>query len=105
MVPYLLLAFSIATEMVATSTLPATEGFTKLKPSIICIIGYFLCFFSIGHALSSLDLGITYATWGAVGSVVTPIAGYFLYKQKLTKIGFVALVLIIISVLVLNLYG
>lgn len=103
--PYLLLAFSIATEMIATSTLPATEGFTKLKPSIVSIIGYILCFYSVGHALMSLDLGIAYATWGAVGSIVTPIVGYFFYQQKITKIGVVALVLIIASVLVLNLYG
>lgn len=105
MMPYLLLAFSIATEMIATSTLPATEGFTKLKPSIVCVIGYFLCFYSIGHALVSLDLGVAYATWGAVGSVVTPIAGYFLYQQKITKIGLLALVMIIGSVLVLNLWA
>lgn len=105
MIPYLLLAFSIATEMVATSVLPATEGFTKLKPSIISIIGYILCFYSVGYALMSLDLGIAYATWGAVGTIVTPITGYLFYKQKITKIGVVALVMLVVSVLVLNLYG
>lgn len=102
---YLLLAASVTLEIVATSTLPASQGFTKLKPSLVSIIGYAACFFCFGHALSSLNLGIAYATWGAVGTVATPIVGYLFYKQRITKMGLFALVLIIGSVVVLNLYG
>lgn len=102
---YLLLALAVGFELVAASTLPATDGFTKLKPSLVAASCYTICFFCFGHALTVLDLGIAYATWGAVGTVVTPIVGYLFYKQKITKIGLVALVLIIGSVVVLNLYG
>lgn len=102
---YLLLAISVFFEIVATSTLPATDGFTKLRPSLISVVGYAVCFFCFGHALAQLNLGIAYATWGAVGTVATPVAGYFLYRQKITKIGLFALALIIVSIVVLNLYG
>ena len=105
MMAYVLLGFSIVMEMIATSTLPATNGFTKLKPSIVCIVGYFLCFFSIGFALMDLNLGIAFATWGAVGSIVTPITGFLLYKQKITKLGLLGIVLIVISIIVMNLYA
>jgi small multidrug resistance pump len=105
MVAYFLLAVSVVTEVMATSTLPATEGFTKLKPSLICAALYALCFFCFGHALGSLNLGIAYATWGAVGTVATPVIGYLFYHQRITKTGLFALVLIIGSVVVLNLYG
>lgn len=102
---YILLFISVTCEIVATSTLPATNGFTRLKPSLISIIGYTVCFFCFGHALNQLNLGIAYATWGAVGTVATPLIGYLLYKQRITKMGLFALVLIIGSVVVLNLYG
>ena len=104
-VAYILLAVAVAAEIFATSTLPATDGFTKLKPSILSAVGYIVCFFCFGIALKSIDLGVAYATWGAVGTVATPIAGYFLYKQGITKMGLFALALIIASVVVLNLYG
>ena len=61
---YLLLAVAIFTEIAATSALPATEGFKKLKPSIISIAGYCICFYCMGMALTRLPLGIAYGTWG-----------------------------------------
>ncbi len=103
--PYLLLAAAVVLEIIATGSLPATEGFTKLKPSLISIIGYALCFFCFGIALTHLHLGIAYATWGAIGTAATPVIGYVLYHQGITKIGLFAMALIIVSVVVLNLYG
>lgn len=104
-VAYFLLAVSIGFEMVAAGFLPATHGFTKLKPSLICIFCYVVCFFCFGYALSVIDLSIGYATWGAVGTVITTIIGVLVYKQKITKIGVVSLALIVISIAALNLFG
>ena len=94
---YLLLALSITCEMVAASVVVQSKGWTVLKPTIICIVGYAFSYYLFGMCLSDIDLGVGYATWGAVGTIVTPIVGYFIYKQKLTKWGVFALILIIIS--------
>lgn len=102
---YFLLVLSIACEMVAASVTTSTKGFTLLKPTIICILGYGFSFYFFGLCLSDIDLSIGYATWGAAGTIVTPIVGYFVYKQKLTKIGIFALGLIILSIITLNLFG
>ena len=102
---YLLLAVSIIFEVLATSMLPATKGFTVRSKTIIVIIMYVICFAAFGFSLKDIDLGIAWATWGAVGTVVTPIAGYLFYKQKLTKIGVFALALIIVSTVTLNLFA
>ena len=102
---YLLLALSITCEMVAASVVVQSKGWTVLKPTIICIVGYAFSYYLFGMCLSDIDLGVGYATWGAVGTIVTPIVGYFIYKQKLTKWGVFALMLIIISTLTLNLFG
>lgn len=102
---YILLAVSIAFEVVGTTMLPATRGFTVLKPSLIAIISYIICFAAFGKCLMDLNLGIAWATWGAIGTIVTPLAGYFLYRQRLTKAGIIGIVLIVISTVTLNLWG
>ncbi len=102
---YILLAISIVFEVIATSLLPATKGFTVKKPSIIAIVCYIICFAAFGKCLLQLNLGIAWATWGAIGTAVTPIVGYLFYKQKITRTGVFGLVLIVISTVTLNLYG
>ena len=102
---YIYMASSVASEITATSTLPATKGFTKLKPSIVCIIGYIICFYCLGMSLEYLDLGVAYGTWGAVGTAITPALGYIFYKQKTSRLGLIGVVLIIIGVVMLNVYG
>ena len=102
---YLLLAVSITCEVIGTSLLPATRGFTVLKPTIIAVIAYIICFTAFGKCLMDLNLGIAWATWGAIGTIVTPIAGYFLYHQRLTKAGVIGIILIVVSTVTLNLFG
>ena len=105
MIGYFLLAVSIIFEVLATSALPSTKGFTVRKNTIIVIIMYVICFAAFGFCLKYNDLGIAWATWGAVGTAVTPIAGYLFYKQKLTKTGIFALALIIVSTITLNVFA
>ena len=105
LVAYLYLSISIVFEMVAASVVVQSKGWTVPKPTIICIVGYAFRYYLFGLCLSDIDLGVGYATWGAVGTIVTPIVGYFIYKQKLSKWGLFALILIIISTLTLNLFG
>ena len=96
---YVFLAIAVGTEIVATSTLPATMCFTKLKPSLVCIICYVICFYS------HIPMGIAYGTWGALGTAITPLIGYIAYRQKTSKAGLIGVVLIIIGILLMNLYG
>ena len=100
---YVLLAVAVGTEIIATSTLPATTCFTKLKPSLVCIICYVICFTCFGYALTRIPMGIAYGTWGALGSVVTPLIGYIAYRQKTSPAGLIGVVLIIVGILMMNL--
>lgn len=102
---YLLLFFSIACEMVAASIMPKTEGWTKLKPTVVCIVFYVISFYCFGICLRDINLGIGYATWGAGGIIMTSMIGYLLYGQRLTKIGIASLLSIVICVIVLNVWG
>ena len=102
---YVFLAVAVGTEIVATSTLPATTCFTKLKPSLVCIICYIICFYSLGMALTHIPMGIAYGTWGSLCSAITPLIGYIAYLQRTSKAGLAGVALIVIGILLMNLYG
>lgn len=112
---YGLLALSIFFELIATSVSTSTKGFTVPKLTAICIAGYALSYFFFGHAIYPteflgvtivpIDLGIGYATWGAVGTVVATVVGIVVYHEPVTRKGIVALVIIVISIVTLNLFG
>ena len=102
---YVFMAIAVGSEIVASSTLPATVCFTKLKPSLVCIIGYIICFYSLGMALTQIPMGIAYGTWGALGTAITPLIGYIAYRQKTSPAGLFGVVLIIIGILLMNIYG
>lgn len=104
-VAYGILAISVVSEIIAASVTTASKGFTRLKPTLICILGYGLSYYFFGLCLQKIDLGIGYATWGAAGMVVTALVGYFIYHQHITHQGKIALVLIVGSIITLNLFG
>lgn len=103
--PYILLAAAIALEICGTTFLKMSEGFTKLGPTVICLVLYFCCFFSFSKALNHIDLGVGYATWSAVGLVATAIISAVVFGQRLNTIGVIAIGLIVVGCVLLNLFG
>ena len=102
---YILLAISVGFELLGTTFLKYSEGYTKLMPSLISIISYVICFYSFSKALHTVNLSIAYATWSAVGLIVTGLISVFLFKEALTPIGVFALIMITVGVVILNMYG
>lgn len=101
----LYLAISIVTELVATSFLKTTEGFTKLWPSILVIISYVICFYSFSKALFSVNLSFAYALWSGLGIVVSTLVSIFIYKEGITAAGVFGIILILAGVVIINLSG
>ena len=102
---YILLGSAIILEIIATTLLKASEGFTKLLPAAGCIILYILCFYAFSKALLSIDLGVAYATWCAGGIVATTIISAVVFGQKVNTVGGIAIILIIVGCVILNLFG
>ena len=105
MLPYLLMFFAIGMELSGTTFLKMSHGFTVLSPTILCLGSYGLSFFSFSRALNSLNLALAYATWSAVGILATTFISWHFFGEKLTTIGMIAVVLIIVGCVLLNLYG
>lgn len=102
---WLLLMLAILGEVIATSALKSSEGFSKLVPSLIVLSGYGVAFYFLSLALRSIPVGVAYAIWSGVGIVLVTAAGWVLYKQKLDAAGFVGIGLIIAGVMVLKLFS
>lgn len=100
---YALLALAVIGEVVGTTAMKASEGFTRLGPSIIVVIGYATAFFLLAQILDRIPLGIAYAVWAGGGIVLVALAGWVIYGQRPDLAGFLGMGLIVAGVLVLNL--
>ncbi len=99
---WLFLFVAIAGEVIGTSALKASEGFTRLGPSTVTAIGFAVAFYFLALALRTIPMGIAYAIWSGAGIVAISIIGYFLYRQTLDLPALVGIGLILAGVLVIN---
>lgn len=102
---WLYLAIAIISEITATSSLKASEGFTRLIPSMAVVIGYGLSFYFLSLTLKVIPIGITYAIWAGLGIVLLAIVGWVFYGQKLDTAAIVGIGFILTGVLIMNLFS
>ncbi len=102
---YFYLAVAIVAEVIATSALKAADGFSRLVPSIVVVVGYAAAFYFLSLTLRTMALGVVYAIWSGVGIALICMIGAVFYKQPLDLPGVVGISLIIAGVLVLNLFS
>ena len=102
MISYLYLAIAIVAEVVATSSLKASQEFTKLLPSVLVVSGYCAAFYFLMLSLRTIPVGIAYAIWSGVGVVIVAIISYFLYRQSLDMAAVVGISLIVAGVVVIQ---
>ncbi len=100
---YLLLA--IVAEIVATLALKSTEGFTRLWPSLVSIVGYAVAFYLLSLTMKTIPIGISYAIWSGVGIVLVSLLAFWLFKQALDLPAIIGMALIIGGVLIINLFS
>jgi len=103
--PYVLLAIAIVAEVVATSALRASEGFSRWLPAVIVVMGYGIAFYCLSLTLKSIPVGIVYAIWSGVGIVLISLVAVVLYRQVPDLPAMLGLGLIISGVVVLNLFS
>lgn len=105
MPPYALLAIAIVAEVIATSAMRASEGFSRLLPSTVVVIGYGIAFYCLSLTLKSIPVGIVYAVWSGAGIVLITLVAVVLYRQVPDVPAIIGLGLIIAGVAVLNIFS
>ena len=102
---YLYLALAIVLEVLGSSFMKASDGFSKLLPTTITIIAFIACFFFLSQALKSIPLGIAYAIWGGLGIVLTALISVIIFKQSLDLPAIIGIILIVAGVFVMNFFS
>ena len=102
---YAWLAIAIVAEVIGTSTLKASEGSTRLLPSVVTAIGYAIAFYCLSHSMKTVPVGVGYAIWSGVGIVLITAIAWVAFKQRLDLPALAGMGLIISGVLVINLFS
>ena len=102
---YIYLALAIIAEVVGTSALKATEGFTRPGPSLVVIVGYAIAFYLLSLVLHTVPVGIAYAIWAGLGIVLVALVGLVLYGQRPDLPAVLGIALIVTGVVVIQLFS
>lgn len=100
-----ILFFAILSEVIGTTALKYSEGFSKPIPSVIVALGYGASFYLLSIALKSMPIGVTYAIWSGVGLILTIIAGMILWKETLDLAKVAGIVLILAGIVLINVFS
>ena len=99
-----MLLLAILSEVVGTVALKASDGFARLGPTALVVVGYGLTFYFLGLALKQIPLGVAYAIWSGLGTAGAVLAGVLLWRESLNLAGVIGIALIVTGVLILNLF-
>jgi small multidrug resistance pump len=102
---WIFLSVAIISEVVATSALKASDGFSRLWPSLIVIAGYVVAFYFLSITLKTIPVGVAYAVWSGAGVALIALIAWVIYGQVLDIPAIMGLLLIIAGVAVLNLFS
>ncbi|WP_369827691.1 SMR family transporter [Acidovorax sp. 56] len=102
---YALLGAAILAEVIGTSALKASEGFTRPLPSALTAVAYVAAFYALSLTLKTVPLGIAYGVWSGVGIVLVSAVGWVLYDQRLDTAALLGIGLILAGVLVIHLFS
>lgn len=102
---YLYLGIAIIAEVIATTFLKQSNGFTRLFPTIAMAVGYAVAFYCLSLALRHIPTGMAYAIWSGVGIVLIAAIAWIAQGQKLDNAALLGMGLILMGVLVMNLFS
>ncbi|MCX4773341.1 multidrug efflux SMR transporter [Streptomyces sp. NBC_01260] len=102
---YGLLAAAIAAEVAGTTAMKYSEGFTRLWPSLITVVGYLLAFSLLAQTLKTMSMGTAYAIWAGIGTAAVAVIGMLFMGESGNLVKVAGIVLVIAGVVVLNLGG
>jgi len=102
---YYYLAIAIVFEVIGTSALKATHGFTRAVPSLVVVLGYGVSFYFLALALKTLPVGLAYAIWSGAGVALITLIGWLVFKQRLDAPAIAGIALIVAGVVVIRYFS
>lgn len=105
MTHWIFLSAAILSEVIGTSFLKNSEGFSRLVPSLVVLVAYVTSFYLLSLTLKTLPLGIAYGVWSGAGVALIALSGYAIFGEKLDAPAIIGILLIISGVVVINVFS
>lgn len=102
---WIFLSIAIVSEVIATSALKSSAGFSRLWPSVIVLAGYATAFFFLSLTLKTIPVGVVYAIWSGAGIALITLVAWIFFGQSLDAPAILGLLLIVAGVVVLNVFS
>ncbi len=102
---YIILAISICAETLATTMMKASDGLTRIIPSMVVVVGYAISFYGLSQVVKTMNIGIAYAIWAGMGIFLVSIMSFLFYKQKLDLPAIMGMVFIAVGILIIQLFS
>jgi len=102
---WLVLALAIVVEVIGTSFLKSTEGFTRLLPSVVVVVSHVISIYLLSVTLRYIPVGIAYAIWAGAGVFLVALIGWVMLDQRLNRAAVLGMGLIVLGVVVINLFS
>ena len=96
---------AILFEILGTTFLKQADQFTRLTPSILCILCYLVAFYMLSVVLKTVPVGIAYAIWSGIGIIGISLIGLFFFKQSLDIAAYIGIGCIIAGVIIINVFS
>lgn len=103
--PYVYLMIAITAEIIATTALKSSNGFTHLAPTLLSVIGYLIAFYCLSVTLRDVPTGVAYAIWSGIGTVMITVIARIVHGQKLDPAAIAGITLIVAGVIMMNLFS
>jgi quaternary ammonium compound-resistance protein SugE len=100
---WIILILAGAAEIIWAVALKYADGFTRIIPSVITVVGYIASLVLLSMAMKRLPLGTSYAVWTGIGIVGTTVLGIFLFQEKLSPLQVICVAMIVIGIIGLKL--
>ena len=102
---YVYLGLAIIAEVIGTSALKASDGFSRLGPSALVVLGYGAAFYFLSLTLREIPVGVAYAIWSGVGVALITVIGWLVFEQRLDLPALIGIGLIVAGVVVINAFS
>ena len=99
------LGVAIVSEVVATTFLKQSEGFSRLWPTVLSLGGYAIALYSLAQAVTEIELGIAYAIWAGLGTALIVLLGWAVFRQSIDAAAIVGVLMIVGGVVVINAFS
>lgn len=103
--PYLFLILAVVAETIGTTALQASQQFTRLGPTLICLLAYGIGFWLLSYVLKFMPVGVVYAMWSGMGIIFIAIIGFAVFSQRLDVPAILGISLILGGIIVIQLFS